>query len=271
MTLTRSPAVAGSFYPADAATLSHDLQAYLDAVGATAADREQTAPPKAVIVPHAGYVYSAPVAAFAYAKLLPLKNRIARVILLGPCHRVAVRGVALSSAGRFATPLGDIAIDHSLDETILALPHAQVYDATHTQEHSLEVQLPFLQAVLGTFQLVPMVVGDATASEIADVLDAVWGGPETLIVISSDLSHYLDYASAQRLDRETCNAIESLSPQAIQNPQACGRIPVKGLLEVAKRRGMRVETLDLRNSGDTAGPRDRVVGYGSWAFWEAVS
>jgi len=262
--------VAGAFYPADAAALARDIQAYLDAVDARAGGAQQSHdhPPKAVIAPHAGYIYSGPVAAYAYAPLAPLRGTVKRVVLLGPCHRVAVRGVALSSADAFRTPLGDVAVDHGLDTALSALPQVQVYDATHAMEHSLEVQVPFLQAVLGDFKLLPMVVGDATAQEIADVLEAVWGGPETLIVISSDLSHYLDYDSARAADQRTCHAIETLDGQDIGRDQACGRVPVKGLLEIAKRRGLSVETLDLRNSGDTAGPRDRVVGYGSWAFWE---
>ena len=271
MILTRPPAVAGAFYPADPATLERDVQAYLDAAEGGAPPRNaplQESPPKAIIVPHAGYVYSGPVAAFAYARLTALKGKIERVVLLGPCHRVAVMGLALSSADRFATPLGDIPIDHALDDDLLALPQVSVFDASHAQEHSLEVQLPFLQTVLGSFKLLPMVVGDATIPQVADVLERVWGGAETLIVISSDLSHYLDYNRARAIDLQTCRAIEHLDGIAIGQTQACGRVPVKGLLEVAERKGLRVETLDLRNSGDTAGSRDRVVGYGAWAFWE---
>lgn len=267
MTLVRTPAVAGTFYPGDPATLRGDIQAYLDAVE-NGAPLSHSLPPKAVIVPHAGYAYSGPVAATAYAKLLPLKNHVERVVLLGPCHRVAVIGLALSSAERFTTPLGAIAIDHGFDDALLALPQVQVYDATHSQEHSLEVQLPFLQAVLGDFKLLPLVVGSATPGDVADVLECVWGGDETLIVISSDLSHYLEYDAARALDQQTCRAIETLDAQAIGDAQACGRMPVKGLLEMAHRRGLSVETLDLRNSGDTAGPRNQVVGYGAWAFWE---
>lgn len=274
MTYIRPPAVAGAFYPADPATLARDIQGYLDdveTVAPTAHDSTHLRPPKAIIVPHAGYVYSGPIAAAAYAKLAPFKDRIKRVVLLGPCHRVAVLGVALSSADSFATPLGNVPIDHGLDAGLLAFPQVQVFDATHEQEHSLEVQLPFLQSVLGDFKVLPMVVGDASPSEVADVLQTVLGGPETLIVISSDLSHYLDYDTARTLDLQTCLAIETLDANAIGDAQACGRMPVKGVLELAKRRGMSVETLDLRNSGDTAGPRGEVVGYGAWAFWERTS
>lgn len=278
MSLSRLPAVAGSFYPGDAASLSHDIRDYLDAAMAREGDTLKThgrihhvGPPKAVIVPHAGYVYSGPVAASAYAPLLALKGRVERVVLLGPCHRVPVLGLALTSAETFVTPLGDVPVDHGLDATLLAFPQVRVYDATHTFEHSLEVQVPFLQMVLERFTLLPVVVGQATTTEVADVLEAAWGGPETLIVISSDLSHYLDYASARALDRKTCQAIETLDPRAIGDAQACGRVPVKGLLEVARRRGLSVETLDLRNSGDTQGPKSQVVGYGAWAFWERAS
>ena len=263
MNTTRAPAVAGTFYASDQTTLLHDIQGFLNAVPDTA-----DTPPKAIIAPHAGYVYSGPVAAYAYAPLQTLKGLIKRVVLLGPCHRVAVAGMALSSADSYATPLGSIPLDHSLDNTLLSLSGVEVYDAPHLPEHSLEVHVPFLQAVLGDFQLIPIVVGGASPDEVAAVLNATWGGPETLIVISTDLSHFLNYDTAQKLDQSTSTAIENLDGAAIGDNQACGRHPVKGLLEVAKQRNLRVKTLDLRNSGDTAGPKDRVVGYGSWAFWE---
>ena len=207
----------------------------------------------------------------AYAHLVPAAKAIRRVVLLGPCHRVAVRGLAASSADAFSTPLGDVRIDREAIESITRLPQVSVTDATHAQEHSLEVQLPFLQLVLSDFTLVPLVVGDATDAEVAEVLDALWGGPETLIVVSSDLSHYEDCATAQRMDSATRRAIEDFNPNAIGRDQACGRVPVRGLLTVAERRKMRVATVDVRNSGDTAGSRDRVVGYGSWIFTEAAA
>jgi len=265
MTFTRSPAVAGAFYPADAATLSSQIRAFLGEAG-----EDVTLPPKAIIAPHAGYIYSGPVAAHAYAHIKPLKGVVERVVLLGPCHRVPVMGLALSSADSFLTPLGPVDIDHDLDDALLALPQVQVYDATHAQEHSLEVHIPFLQVQLGDFKLLPMAVGQATPDEVAEVLERVWGGPETLIVISSDLSHYLDYDTACAIDQRTSEAIEHFDYAAISDGQACGRMPIKGLLALAKRKGMQVRTLDLRNSGDTAGPRDQVVGYGSWGFWESA-
>ncbi len=264
MSTIRPPAVAGQFYPADAVTLSGQIKAFLGEAG-----EDVVRAPKAIIAPHAGYIYSGPVAAHAYAHIQPLKNTVKRVVLLGPCHSVPVKGIALSSADAFATPLGNVVLDHSLDEKLQTLPHVQTFDVTHAQEHSLEVHIPFLQVLLDDFKLLPMVVGDATPDQVADVLERVWGGPETLIVISSDLSHYLDYEAAKAIDQQTCTAIEHLDFDAISGGQACGRVPVKGLLALAKRRGLNVRTLDLRNSGDTAGPRNQVVGYGSWAFWEA--
>ena len=263
MPLLREAAVAGQFYPGSAAELEATVRQFLDGAEKTAAPV-----PKAIIAPHAGYVYSGAVAASAYALLEPAASVIKRVVLLGPCHRVAVRGLALSDADAFATPLGDVPVDKEAAAMILDLPQVEVFDAAHAQEHSLEVHLPFLQVILDDFAVVPLVVGEAPPEQVAEVLDALWGGAETLIVVSSDLSHYLDYDSAQKIDSETCRAIETLDPQAISRDGACGRFPVGGLLVLAKRRGLTVTTLDLRNSGDTAGSKDRVVGYGSWMFQE---
>jgi AmmeMemoRadiSam system protein B len=223
--------------------------------------------PKAMIAPHAGYIYSGPIAAAAYAPLIRAHAIITRVILLGPAHRVFVRGLATSSATRFETPLGAIDLDRTAIERALALPQVRIMDEAHATEHSLEVQLPFLQEVLDSFRLVPFVVGDASAEEVAEVLDLLWGGDETLIVVSSDLSHYLDYGTARALDAATTEAIEGLNPEAIGYDQACGRHPINGLLALARRRGLQAQTLDLRSSGDTAGPRDHVVGYGAYVFY----
>jgi len=222
--------------------------------------------PKALIVPHAGYVFSGPIAASAYVHLASLRERIRRVVLLGPAHRVAFHGIALSSADAFETPLGRVEIDRAAVAHALTLPGVRMLDSAHTHEHSLEVQLPFLQTVLGEFHLIPLLVGDATPDEIANVIEALWSGDETLLLVSSDLSHYLPYDAACRIDRETTAAIEHLEPDEIGYDQACGRLPVQGLLLAARRRGLRVTTLDLRNSGDTAGPRDSVVGYGAYAL-----
>ena len=260
MSIIRQAAVAGLFYPADAAQLHRDIQSMLSVT-------EQTdSTPKALIVPHAGYIYSGPVAASAFAQLKNIRHMIKRVILLGPCHRVPLRGLATSSADFFETPLGSIKIDHEAIDLIASLPQVEEYDLTHQQEHSLEVQLPFLQEVLDEFSLIPLVVGDTSAEEVSEVLERLWGGDETLIVISSDLSHYHNYNTARAMDSETCIAIEQMNPAAIHYDQACGRNPVNGLLLAAKKHGLHAATLDLRNSGDTAGDKSNVVGYGAWAF-----
>lgn len=261
-TAVRPPAVAGTFYPADRARLARDVDQYLAAARPVGADDA----PKAIIVPHAGYVYSGPVAASAYARLAPMRGRITRVVLLGPAHRVAFRGLALPAAGAFATPLGEVPIDRDGHAAVAELAGVQVRDAAHAEEHSLEVHLPFLQRALGAVSLVPLVVGDARPAMVAAVLEALWGGPETLIVISSDLSHYLDYAAAKRVDQATAGRIEALAHDEIEPDAACGSRPIAGLLQLAGKLDFRATTLDLRNSGDTAGGRDRVVGYGAWMF-----
>jgi hypothetical protein len=222
--------------------------------------------PQAIIAPHAGYVYSGPVAASVYARLAPARGVVTRVVLVGPSHRVPLDGLALPDATAFATPLGRIELDRESMNRALELPQVRVLHAAHELEHSLEVQLPFLQVVLGDFSLVPLVAGDASATEVAEVLDALWGGDETLVVVSSDLSHYHDYATARKLDAATTRAIETLDAAALGRDDACGRVPIRGLLELARARGLSPVTLDVRSSGDTAGPRDSVVGYGSWAF-----
>lgn len=264
---TRPEAVAGSFYPGNAAALAAEVESLLaHAAGATAARRA----PKAVIVPHAGYVYSGPVAASIYARLAPLRAHVRRVVLLGPAHQVWFRGIALPGATAFASPLGKVEIDAEAVAEIASLPQVTVRADAHAEEHSLEVQLPFLQSVLGRFRLVPLVVGDATPSEVAEVLDRLWGGEETLLMVSSDLSHYLGYGAAQEADGETARAITSLQP-GLRHEQACGATPINGLIEAARRRNMEVEQVDLRNSGDTAGGRGRVVGYGAFAFHEVAN
>ncbi len=262
MSHIRPAAVAGMFYPANAAELDAAIGALLDHAGTRPPGR----PPKAIIAPHAGYIYSGPVAAEAYACLAPFAADIHRVVLIGPCHRVPLRGIAVSSADAFATPLGPVPIDGSARAAVLELPQVSVFDATHAEEHCLEVHLPFLQKVLRDFAIVPLVAGQAGADEVAEVLDRLWGGPETVIVVSSDLSHYLDYDSARALDAATCHAIEALKERDIGVDQACGRVAIAGLLTLARRRGLVARTLDVRNSGDTAGDRRRVVGYGAWLF-----
>jgi AmmeMemoRadiSam system protein B/AmmeMemoRadiSam system protein A len=264
MTAIRPTAFAGRFYPAEPAELAREIERCF----AQVPPPDERRVPKALIAPHAGYVYSGPVAASAYALVAPAKGRITRVVLMGPSHRVAFRGIALSTAERWSTPLGDIAIDHAGDWKLMALPMVGTLDKAHAQEHSLEVHLPFLQAALGEFSLVPLVVGEAPAEVVAAVLDEAWGGPETLIVLSTDLSHFLDYEACRAADAATVAAIEHLDNSRIGSAQACGRVPMGGLLLAARLRHLEIVTLDVRNSGDTAGPKDRVVGYGAWALFE---
>ncbi len=269
----RSPAVAGTFYPSDAGALRFEVQNMLDKAGSErvsgpVADSRPSGSPgvKAVIAPHAGYVYSGPVAASAYARVAGFRDVIRRVVLLGPAHRYPLRGLAASSASAFRTPLGAVFLDKEWVERALELPQVLLLDEAHEGEHGLEVHLPFLQVALGEFTLAPFVVGDVRPDEVAEVLKTLWGGPETLIVVSSDLSHYLPYARAVELDETTARAIEALRPEELRENQACGRLPVAGLLLRAKEEGLSVRRVDLRNSGDTAGPRHQVVGYGSFLF-----
>lgn len=251
----RPAAVAGSFYAADPTVLDRTVADLLALVPAMLGPA-----PKVLIVPHAGYIYSGPIAAQAYRRLQAVRDHIKRVVLLGPAHRVAVRGLALPTGDGFATPLGMVTIDREACATLSDLPQVVVSGPAHALEHALEVQLPFLQKVLGEFALVPLVVGHASAEEVAAVIDRLWGGAETLIVISSDLSHYLPYATAQTIDLETVGMIMRLQT-GISHQQACGATPINGMLVAARRHGVQLELLDLRNSGDTAGDRSQVVGY----------
>lgn len=271
MRSVREPAVAGLFYPDNPDILADTVRQYVSVSTGNENDYlHDSPPPKAIIVPHAGYVYSGTTAGRAFHELIPIANRIKRVVLLGPSHRVGFQGIAFCSADYFRTPLGDVPVDHSAMVAISGLPQVGLLDRAHEQEHSLEVQLPFLQAVLPAFKVVPLVVGDADISSISAVIERLWGNDDTLFVISSDLSHYHDDLTAKCMDSQTCSAIERLQPDDINDDQACGRNPVKGLLEVARHKHMRVKTLAMCNSGDTSGDKDRVVGYGAWALWEPV-
>lgn len=260
MNTIRAAAVAGMFYPANEASLKEMVNQFLSQAKSTGS------PPRAIIAPHAGYIYSGPVAASAYHLLEPCRDKISRVILLGPSHRVPLLGLAASSAENFATPLGSVALDQAMINELTQLPQVTYLDEAHLLEHSLEVHLPFLQTVLGHFKLVPLVVGDATPDQICEVLEKACIDDQTLIIISSDLSHYHTYDKARQMDAATSAAIEDLTPEKIGYDDACGRIPVNGLLLYARKHGLHAETLDLRNSGDTAGPRDEVVGYGAYVF-----
>ena len=260
MPSVRQPAVAGTFYLADRAELENSVMANLDSPLAW------DIPAKALVVPHAGHVYSGAIAGAAYASVRHLADQIQRVVLLGPAHRVAFKGIAVPSADAHATPLGEVAVDWPGVAEALSLPQVQLSDAAFEGEHSLEVHLPFLQRALGDFKLVPLLVGDAKPEGVEQVLRKLWGGPETLIVISTDLSHFHNYEAAQKLDANASQAIETFNVAALSGDLACGFRPLSGLLRAAERLDLRPTTLDVRNSGDTAGDKSRVVGYGSYAF-----
>ncbi len=256
----RPPAVAGMFYPAEIRELRRMVKQYLAEAEDTGTD------PRAVIGPHAGFVYSGPVAGSAYKQLEGQWDSIRRVVLLGPSHHVPLRGLAAGCATAFETPLGLVPVDQEAVTELLRFSQVRVMDAAHEPEHSLETHLPFLQSVLEDFSIVPLVVGDTEPEAVCEIIDWFADRSDTLMAVSSDLSHYHDYESARRLDEATSRAIEDLNPDAIQFEQACGRIPIQGLLLHAQRHNLKARTVDLRNSGDTAGPRDRVVGYGAYVF-----
>jgi AmmeMemoRadiSam system protein B len=256
----RQPAVAGLFYPEQPAALRGMVQGFLQD-----ADEPQRTP-KALIAPHAGFEYSGAIAGTAFRQLAAARDTIVRVVLAGPSHRVPFQGIALCSARRFATPLGEVPVDEEAQARIAGHPDVVALDVAHQEEHSLETHLPFLQLALGRFAIVPLVLGDTSPRDVARVFETLWGGPETLICVSSDLSHYLSYDEARRRDTETSRAIERLDPESIDHDQACGRTAIQALLLCAKKHGLKAITLDQRNSGDTAGPKDRVVGYGAYAF-----
>jgi len=260
-TRVRPAAAAGTFYPADGAVLRRVVTGFLreaNRIGPT---------PKALIAPHAGYPYSGPVAASGYALLKPARDRIQRVVLVGPSHRLPFHGLAAPSVEAFATPLGVVPIDRAGVQKSLEWSQVQVLDEAHRHEHSLEVQLPFLQLTLDQFAIVPLAVGEAYASEVADVINSLWGSEETLVVVSSDLSHYHDYWTARAIDSETSNLIENGQWQQLSGQRACGYGGIRGLLKVALKRRLRIKTVDLRNSGDTSGNKEQVVGYGSYVIY----
>ncbi len=255
----RAAAVAGTFYPADPQRLAHDVDAYVGPASPAPA-------PKALIGPHAGYVYSGPIAGQGYARLGRARGQVNRVVLVGPAHFVALTGLAVSAADRWVTPLGAVDIDDAARRAVLEMPGVVLADEPHAREHSLEVHVPFLQRVLGSFRLLPIVVGRASPEDVAAVLDTVWGGPETLVVVSTDLSHYHDDETARMLDRRTAAAVVAGRVDDIGADAACGALPVRGLLVAGRRHGLRTELVDLGTSADTGGPGDRVVGYGSFAL-----
>jgi hypothetical protein len=259
---TRSAAVAGSFYPSSAYALEGMVEGFL----ADARPASRFFYPKAVIAPHAGYIYSGPIAGSAFRPWVEEAETIKRVVLIGPSHHVSFDGLALPDAAEFASPFGGVPVDLDAVKQLRELPQVQVFDPAHEEEHSLEVELPFLQRTLKDFQIVPLVVGKAGDDEIREVLDRLWGGPETRIVVSSDLSHFRGYEAARRLDRTTADHIEANQGGPLTGNHACGYRAIRGFLKSAKARGLTAEAVDLRNSGDTAGPHDRVVGYGAFLF-----
>lgn len=263
---TRSPAVAGTFYAQNPAQLQNNIEQLLQRNNKplTGVDPDTV---KAVVVPHAGYIYSGPIAATAYNLIAGIKKKIRRVVLLGPSHRVPLRGIAMPDSQVFRTPLGDIQLDTDVLQQLKSLPEVAVVPQAHAWEHSLEVQLPFLQMVLDDFLLVPLVVGHSDPDTVTQLLEIFWADEQTLIVISSDLSHYLPYDKAKRQDSDTSRLIEARDFH-LQGEQACGCYPLNGLLKAAQQHGFHVSTLDLRNSGDTAGSRDQVVGYGAYAVYK---
>lgn len=255
-------AVAGLFYPGEAGLLRREVQGYLGQIAPG-----QEGMPRALIVPHAGYVYSGPVAANAYRLIQQAAGYIRRVLLIGPSHRVAFSGIAAHSADYFRTPMGEVPLDRGRIQSLLRLPFVHLFDPAFAQEHCLEVQLPFLQGLLEDFKLIPLLIGQSDFSQVAELLESVVDDRACLILISSDLSHYHSYAEARRLDQETSENILALNAAGLEHEHACGRIGIGGLLKVAKRHGWLPQLLDLRNSGDTAGSRDQVVGYGAYAFF----
>jgi len=259
-TSIQAAGVAGFFYPAD----PDELAAGVDASLARAAPPDLA--PKAVVAPHAGHVYSGDIAGAAYALLARRRNEIKRVVLLGPTHRMYVPGVAVSPADAWATPLGTLAVDQAGRDAVGRGEKAFVTPEPFAGEHSLEVHLPFIQRALGDVQVLPILVGDAPAAQVSGMLEQLWGGPETAIIVSSDLSHFHEYDTATAKDGETAIGIERLNLQVCEGDRACGAHPLSGLIDQAHRRDLRVTALDVRNSGDTQGDRSRVVGYGSFAF-----
>jgi MEMO1 family protein len=266
MTTIRYPAVAGQFYPENPETLRQTVTTLLQEANNFA----NLPTPKAIIAPHAGYIYSGPIAASAYACLKKAQQKISKVVILAPAHRYPVAKLAATNVDVYTTPLGNINVDKNNVKKIMHLPQIDLNEEAFAQEHAIEVQLPFLQIALGNFELTPILVGNANVVDVVAVLQKVWGGEETLIVISSDLSHYYDYETAKTLDNDAATAIVNLKPSNLKDEQACGYIPIKGLLAAAANYNLQATLVDLRNSGDTAGPKTEVVGYGAFHFLQKI-
>ena len=270
----RPPAVASLFYPGEAAELKQNLREMLDEAS-EAEDPNEDLPAdqylKALIVPHAGYVYSGTTAARAYHLLRKNRDDFRRVIILGPAHRVWLEGIAFPGTDAFETPLGRIPLAKQQIRELLRFPEVQLRDDAHQDEHCLEVQLPFLQEILNEFELIPAVVGEISPDSLSGLLENLLEDPQNLLLLSTDLSHFHSYSEAQEIDQETAEAIETFEDDKILPEHACGTLPLRGLLRHARTQGWKIQRLGLCNSGDTAGSKDRVVGYGAWALSETVS
>ncbi len=272
----RLPAVAGLFYPSDPGELQGMVRSMLEEAGSRKKEDLAGASGngrvlRAIIAPHAGYVYSGPVAASAYVYVGAAAGNVGKVAILGPSHRVPVRGLALSSAAEYEMPGFSLPADSEAAESLRRADLAEFVDEAHAAEHSIEVHLPFIKAVLGEVEVAAIAVGEASPDRVGAAVELLMEDPKRLVVISSDLSHYLDYDSAVAVDSVTAQAILNLRYEDIGYEQACGRNCIRGLLWAARRQGMHPQLLDLRNSGDTAGPRDSVVGYPAFAFWSRSS
>ncbi|TQV86489.1 AmmeMemoRadiSam system protein B [Aliikangiella coralliicola] len=278
----RKAAVAGSFYPADGDILAQYVDQLLDESASVFSEngdyQPESAPQKhvlspdkhsskALIVPHAGYQYSGKIAAYAYSMLRARKNKISRIVLLGPCHRVWIEGLAIPSVEYFSTPLGEIPLDKQKLQELTQFVQIQISDLAHQEEHSLEVQIPFIQRIFDKIKLIPIAVGGASTEQVSEIIEYLWEGAETIFLISSDLSHFLDYHTARETDRKTTEYINNLDYQSLNHEMACGSTPIQGLLKVAQEKSMQVSTLAQCNSGDTAGDKSRVVGYASYAIY----
>jgi len=257
----RPAAVADIFYTANGTELAAQVSDFMDA------DEVTNIVPKALIVPHAGYIYSGGTAGKGFALVKKLTAAVNKIVLIGPCHRVWIQGLAIPDCQYFETPLGKIEVDSKTLNELVKFPQVTISDQAHAQEHSLEVQLPFLQSIFDQFKLIPLVAGEVSEDAFIEVLEYLWGGEETLIVISSDLSHFLDYDAAVAIDNKTSQAIESFEAGSINSDMACGSAGIKALLSLAKNKNLHVKTIHQCNSGDTAGDKDRVVGYGTYAIY----
>lgn len=256
----RPPAVAGAFYPADRPTLAGMVGRFLELTHA-----RPVAGVRGIVAPHAGYIYSGPVAASAFRAAEGARDQVRRAIVFGPAHLVPITGIAAPSHEAFLTPLGEVPVDTAAVAELAAEGLVRIDDAPHAPEHAIEVELPFLLETLGPLPIVPLVFGRASDAEAIEVIRRLWDD-ETLLIVSTDLSHYLPYQTARLRDRRTATAIEALRPGEIGPDDACGHLALRAALALAREEGLRALQLDLRNSGDTAGDRARVVGYGAWAF-----